>query len=142
MVFNRRWDDETNGYIIDRTITGPPPPPSTGTTQTSTGIIVGDAAGISIPPATPIRVTIPGPREAVLDAQNCLTPRWRRFFEELYRRTGALEDNINSTDRDVGGSTTVVAMTITTYAPTVQIAHSKEVPSATLALTGIAPTVA
>lgn len=140
MPFNRRWEDDE--YIIDRTLTGPPPPPSTGKTQTAAGIIVGDASGISIPPATPIRVTIPGPREAVLDSQNCLTPRWRRFFEELYRRTGALEDNINSTDRYVGGSTTAVAMSLTTYAPTVQIAHSKEVPTATLALTGIAPTVA
>ena len=34
-----------------------------------------------------------------------MAPRWRRFFEELYRRTGALEDNINAlTNRDIGGS--------------------------------------
>jgi hypothetical protein len=49
-----------------------------------------------------------------------MAPRWRRFFEELYRRTGALEDNINAAafgvDADSGFTG---AIAITGNAPTI-----------------------
>jgi len=141
MVFNRRWEDETEGYIIDHDLTGPPPPPSTGTTQTETGLIVGDAAGISIAPPTPVQVNLPGPKEPVIDSRGVMTPRWYRFLTELYRRTGGPQDNINRVDRDVGGSTTVGSLAITGSTPVVQIAHSKTPSTAALGLTGAAPTV-
>jgi hypothetical protein len=48
-----------------------------------------------------------------------MSPRWWRFFEELYRRTGALEDNINGVEIISGSSATTAAMTITGAAPTI-----------------------
>lgn len=141
MPFYREWDTEIDGFIVNRNRTGPPPPPSTGRTQTETGVIVGDAPGFEVPPATPVKVNIPGPREAVIDARGNMTPRWRRFFEELYRRTGALEDNINSTDRNIGGTATAGSASLSGAAPSAEITHNKSVPVLSISLSGAAPTV-
>jgi hypothetical protein len=118
MPFNRYWDDLQKQKLVDRTRTGLPSSPETGKVQAATGNIVGDSASISIPQATPIAVAMPGPREPVIDARGIMTPRWRRFFEELYRRTGGYEDNINNANRELGTSTTG-SVAITGYAPTV-----------------------
>jgi hypothetical protein len=141
MPFQRRWSIEEEDYIVDRELTGPPPVPSTGTTQTESGNIVGDASNVAVAPATPVRVTMPGPREVVLDANGNMTPRWRRFFEELYRRTGAIEDNINNTDRNIGGTTTTAALVLSGAAPTAEISVTEAVPVGTLTIAGAAPTV-
>lgn len=124
MAFRRRYDIATGDYIVDRTLTGPPPPPEVGTTLEATGVIVGDSATVSFAPATPVKVNIPGPREAVIDARGMMTPRWRRFFEELYRRTGATEDNINRLfGRNLGGTGTTGSMTLTGQSITVKEDH-------------------
>ena len=121
MTFNRRWDLETRDFIIDRTLTGPPVVPETGTAQGQDGIIVGDNAEPTIAPPMPVRVTMPGPREPLMSADGIMAPRWRRFFEELHRRTGHIRDNVNDTSSNVGDSTTG-ALAITGYAPTVVVA--------------------
>ena len=121
MPFNRKFDEFEGDYIIDRTLTGPPPTPNTGTTVSDSGIVIADSANVAIPPSKTIPVTMPGPREPVLDASGIMAPRWRRFFEELYRRTGALEDNVNGlTDRELGGAGIAIdPIAISGIAPTV-----------------------
>ena len=107
MPFNREYELAGDAYetIINRTRTGPPTPPSTGTTVVEAGNVVADSTTVAIRPSKTIKVTMPGPREPVLNASGIMAPRWRRFFEELYRRTGALEDNVNGlADKDLGGS--------------------------------------
>ena len=122
MPFNREYILTDEGYqpTINRERTGPPVRPETGTTVGETVAVVADSAEVFIPPAKIIPVTMPGPREPVLDASGIMAPRWRRFFEELYRRTGALEDNVNGlTDRDTAGAGTTAATAITGNAPTI-----------------------
>ncbi|MHA1952210.1 MAG: hypothetical protein ACW987_20395, partial [Candidatus Thorarchaeota archaeon] len=77
MPFNRRWDESIREYVIDRDLTGPPKPvPSTGTKVAATGAVIADSTAVAVPPATPIPVTIPAPREPVLDAFGAMSPRW------------------------------------------------------------------
>lgn len=118
MPFQRYWDDAQQVKIVDRTRTGLPSAPQTGTRQAATGAIVGDSTDVKIPPSTPIPVAMPGPREPVINAHGIMTPRWRRFFEELYRRTGAYEDNVNDANRKLGKDTSG-SLTITGNAPTI-----------------------
>jgi hypothetical protein len=106
MPFYREWDVDTNDYIINRNRTGPPEPPDTGTTVES-GAVVADSSTVTVRPNKTIKVTIPGPREPVLNASGIMAPRWRRFFEELYRRTGALEDNVNKLTIDASGESSL-----------------------------------
>jgi len=141
MPFNLEWDPESGTYITNRNRTGPPQSPSTGTTQADTGNIVGDSSTIAVTPATAINVTMPGPRERVIDASGNMAPRWRRFFEELYRRTGAFEDNVNTTSRELSGSGTTIALAITGYAPSAEITHIRDVGVGSLSFTGNVPTV-
>ena len=142
MPFQRRYDRATRAFIVDRTLTGPPRPvPSTGQAQTADGSIVSSAANTDIPPATPIKVSIPGINETVVDSRGVMSPRWWRFFEELYRRTGALEDNINSTELILGQSTTTVAVVITTATPTAEITHIRQVGLGIITATGAAPSI-
>jgi len=134
MPFNRRYDESRGEWIVDRTLTGPPPPPSTGTTVAEDGAVVADSATVTVVPSKIIPVTMPGPREPVLDATGIMAPRWRRFFEELYRRTGALEDNVNGlTDKDTAGSGTTATATIASTAPTV--VHSHQITPSTASTT-------
>lgn len=118
MPFQRVWNEALQTKVTDRTRTGLPSAPETGKRQAASGLIVGDSADVTIPPSTPIPVAMPGPREPVINAQGILTPRWRRFFEELYRRTGAYEDNVNDANRKLGKGTSG-SMAITGYAPTI-----------------------
>ena len=136
MPFNLEWDPEAEEYISNLFRTGPPQPPETGTTQSETGNIVGDASTIKITPATPVTVTIPGPRERVIDAQGNMTPRWRRFFEELYRRTGHIEDNINVAGRNLSGAGTTGSIAFTGAAPTVEIDHFRMMGLGSLSIAG------
>ena len=140
--FLRRWDEGQRDYIVDRDLTGPPKPvPSTGTRVTATGAVVADSATIAVPPATPIPVRIPGILEPVTDSRNVMTPRWWRFFEELYRRTGAIEDNVNNASRTLAGSATTAALALTGAAPSAEITHIRQVGTASLTATGIAPSI-
>ncbi len=137
MPFQRRYDRDTRTFIVDRTLTGPPRPvPSTGTAQAADGSIVSFAANTDIPPATPIRVSIPGINETVVDSRGVMSPRWWRFFEELYRRTGAIEDNINSTELILGQSTTTGALAFTGNAPTAETTHIRQVGLGSITTTG------
>ncbi len=142
MPFKRRWDEASREYVIDRDLTGPPKPvPSTGTKVTATGAVVADSATIAVPPATPIPVTIPGIREPVVDSNGVMTPRWWRFFEELYRRTGAIQDNINNASRALAGSATTGSMVFTGAASSLKINFIKSPGTASLTATGIAPSI-
>jgi len=141
MPFNQRFNPETGLKFRDDTLTGPPPPPETGTIVEETGLVVADSDTVVIAPATPVRVTIPGPREPVIDASGKITPRWWRFFEELYRRTGAIEDNINNTSRTLTGLGTTGSVVIASSAPSIQIAHIQAVPVTGLSLSGQSPTI-
>jgi hypothetical protein len=140
MPFQREWDRESKTYIINRDRTGAPKPvPSTGTAQATDGTIIADSVNLDVPPATPIRVTIPGINETVVDSRGRMSPRWWRFFEELYRRTGAIEDNINSTERLLGGGTTTGSMAFTGAAPV--ISRFVDLPVGSASFTGIAPSI-
>ena len=142
MPFQRRYDRDTRTFVIDRDLTGAPKPvPSTGTAQIADGTIVGSAANQDIPPATPIPVSIPGINEIVTDSRGVMSPRWWRFFEELYRRTGAIEDNINSIGRITGTSATTAALAFTGNAATVEIDHIRQVGLGSITTTGAAPSI-
>jgi hypothetical protein len=70
-----------------------------------------------------------------------MSPRWWRFFEELYRRTGAIEDNINNADRVLTGAGTTGTLALAGVAPTAEISVTEAVPVGALALASEAPTV-
>jgi hypothetical protein len=103
--------------------------------------VVADSTAVAVPPATPIPVTIPGIREPVVNGSGVMTPRWWRFFEELYRRTGAIEDNINNADRVLTGTGTTGSLALAGVAPTAEITHNKTPATASLTLAGAAPTI-
>ena len=137
MPFQREWDDDTREFIINRNRTGPPPPPSTGTVRAEDGSIVADSATLSIPPPTPVTVDQPSPFEPVIDANGRITPRWWRFFDQLYRRTGGVVDNINRVPTTLigGSSSSTVAMTITGAAPSLSWTQAMGAP-ASMSITG------
>ena len=136
MPFNREWDDGIAEYTINRERTGPPTPPSTGTTVASTGAVIADSTEVTVRPSKVIKVTIPGPRERVINARGEMNQSWRRFFEELYRRTGAIEDNVNGlTDRDLGTGTSGAAV-ISGNAPTVLHTKLAAPSTGSIAITG------
>ena len=140
MPFKRRWSREERTHIIDRDLTGPVRPvPDTGTQVTEDGIVVADSSNLNIPPATPMPVTIPGIREPVLDALGSMSPRWWRFFEELYRRTGAIEDNINNANRFLSGSGTSGSIALAGVAPTAEISVTESPSTGSLSLAGVTP---
>ncbi len=137
MPFQRRYDRDTRTFIVDRTLTGAPRPvPSTGSAQSADGSIVSFAANTDIPPATPIAVSIPGINEVVVDSRGVMSPRWWRFFEELHRRTGGREDNINSIELILGQSTTTVALVFTGNVPTAETTHIRQVGLGSITATG------
>jgi len=120
MPFHREWDREAGTYTINRDRTGPVAPPETGTTAQAEGFVViaNQETLPDVPPATPVKVNFPGPNEPIVGANGMITPRWWRFLDELYRRTGGPVDNINK-------------------APSVWLPPSID----TLVLSGVAPTV-
>lgn len=120
MPFHREWDRGSGTYTINRDRTGPVPPPETGVTQQDEGVVIvaNQAVQPDVPPATPVKVNFPGPNEPIVGANGMITPRWWRFLDELYRRTGGVVDNINK-------------------APNVWLPPSSD----TLVLSGVAPTV-
>ncbi len=137
MPFNRT---HPNGApVIDRTQTGPPAPsPQTGTVRAEDGSIVADSATIEIPRATPVFVNQPSPFEPVIDAEGRITPRWWRFFDQLYRRTGGVVDNINRVPTVLLGAdaASTVAVTIAGIAPSAEITHIRAVGTAGITVTG------
>ena len=143
MPFQRRWNPATREYEPDRTLTGPAvPSPDRGRDQTNSGMIVGSNADIEVTPAKQIPVRMPGPRDRVVNPDGTMNRVWWRFLEELHRRTGALEDNVNWSGLTLGSSGTTVAIVITGAAPSAEITHSKTPSTVTLSVTGNAPTVA
>jgi hypothetical protein len=95
MPFHREWED--GKYIFNRNRTGPLPPPETGTTVQEGGAVIyaNQAVTPAVPPSTPVQVNFPGPNEPIVGPNGLITPRWWRFLDELYRRTGGPVDNIN-----------------------------------------------
>jgi len=143
MPFYERFDERTGEPIVDRTQTGPPKPsPSTGTIRAEDGSIVADSATIVIPPPTPVNVDLPSPFEPVIDANGRITPRWWRFLDQMYRRTGGVIDNINRVPTSLIGasSASTVAMTITGKVPLVSKLLSLGAP-ASMTIASSAPTV-
>ena len=142
MPFYERFDERTGEPIVDRTQTGPPAPsPSTGTVRAEDGSIVADSATIVIPPPTPVNVDLPSPFEPVIDANGKITPRWWRFLDQLYRRTGGVVDNINRVPTTVLGgiSGSTAAMTIASDAPSAEIDHIRAVGTASMTAAGQTP---
>lgn len=126
----------------DRTLTGIPPPPQPGRAQTESGMIVGSLADpAAIKAATEIPVSLPGPREPVVSKDGTITPIWYRFFQELYRRTGGTQDNVNfiPVARKLAPGTP--SLTLTGLAPSIDINHFKTNATASLSLTGAAPSI-
>ena len=95
MPFHREWG--TGEYTVNRVRTGAVPPPETGTTAKEDGTVIVANQNItpSIAPSTPVKVNFPGPNEPMVGANGLISPRWWRFLDELYRRTGGVVDNIN-----------------------------------------------
>ena len=139
MPFGRKWVD--GAYVVDRTNTGAPSTAEEGTVVEADGTVVADSATVSIPPATPIKVTFPGPNERLIDARGNLSPRWRRFFEELYRRTGGINDNINKANRVLVGGSSADALTITgSDAPSIGIDEIVPAVVGSMTVSGETPT--
>ena len=137
MPFNRT---HPNGEpVIDRTQTGPPAPsPQTGTVRAEDGSIVADSSTIEIPRATPVNIDQPSPFEPVIDAEGRITPRWWRFLDQLYRRTGGVVDNINRVPTTLLGAdaSSTVAVTIAGIAPSAEITHIRAVGTASMSIAG------
>lgn len=126
----------------DRTQTGALAPPEPGIAQTEEGVIAGSLSEQSaIKVGTEVKVTPPGPHEKVIDARGHMTPRWYRFFRELYRRTGGTQDNVNfvGTFRQLAPPSTALA--ISGAAPSVDITHNRQTQVGGLTLSGGIPTV-
>lgn len=143
MPFQRRWDAEAGEPIVDRTLTGPPPPPETGTTTQEDGTVIVANQNIQpqIPPATPVTVNFPGPNEPVVGLNGLMSPRWWRFFDELYRRTGGVVDNINKAPVVYLTVGAPAELSFTGYAPSVEITHIRDVGTGSVSFTGFAPTI-
>ena len=140
-MFNRRYDTDTADYVIDRTQTGLPTAPSTGTIISTDGSVVAISADVVIAPATPVKVNLPGPNEPVVDSRGRMNPRWYRFLTELYTRTGGPVDNINRTAAVLGGTVMAPdALAFTGYAPTINASNIYIMPLGSAAFTGYAPT--
>lgn len=145
MPFNREYDPVSKEYFINRDRTGTPPPPETGTVVDESGSIVAATAAVAIssgvPPATPVNVTLPGPNEPLVLKDGRISPRWWRFLDELYRRTGGIVDNINKLPATYLPSGAHDELVFTGYAPSVQITHIRDVGVASMTLTGEAVTI-
>jgi hypothetical protein len=140
MPFQREY--EGGIQVINRDRTGPPRPPEPGIAQTSEGTIVGSVTDpFTINPGTEVKVNLPGPRESFLDARGNVSPKWYRFFNELYRRTGGPKDNVNFVGqfRDIG--LTPAGLVLTGAAPIAQITHTRQMSVGSLTLTGTVPTL-
>jgi hypothetical protein len=124
--------------IVDRTQTGPPKPsPSTGTVRAEDGSIVADSSTIRILPPTPVNVDLPSPFEPVIDTTTGkITPRWWRFLDQLYRRTGGVIDNINRVPTQLLGAGSVDALAFTGIVPTVNEDHIRQVGIGSVTATG------
>ena len=152
MPFNREYrraNGEEPGYYINRDRTGPPGPPQPGVVQTNAGVVTGadtnvvGGSNVVLQPDKDIPVTIPGPREKVIDAHGNMSPRWRRFFEELYRRTGgALEDTVNAASFTFSNPELAPDdLVITGAAPTLAYSWVVFPSTQSVSLTGQQPTV-
>ncbi len=145
MPFHRRWDSSHGEYFVDRNETGAPPPPETGTTVQGDGVVVvaNQTLQPQVPPATPVTVTFPGPNEPLVLKDGRIAPRWWRFLDELYRRTGGVVDNINKAPVTYLPTGAPASLVLSGYAPTVSVTTNvKEFPTTgSLGITGFAPTV-
>jgi len=141
MPFQQEYDRVTRTKRPNRDRTGPPPPPETGTVRAADGTIVADSATIDIPPPTPVNVDQPSPSEPLIDGMGRITPRWWRYLDQIYRRTGGVVDNINRVPTSLLGPdfASTVAMTLTGQAPT--ILNPTTVSAGSMAITGTTPSV-
>ena len=137
MPFHREWDREAGEYTINRERTGPLPVPQTGTTVQEGGAVIfaNQAVTPAVPPPTPVQVNFPGPNEPIVGPNGLITPRWWRFLDELYRRTGGPVDNINKQplvylppDTD--------ALVLSGKAPTLEISHGPEMSVGSISIAG------
>lgn len=137
MPFHREWDRGSGTYTINRDRTGPKPAPATGVIAKEDGTVIVANQNItpSVPPSTPVQVNFPGPNEPIVGANGMITPRWWRFLDELYRRTGGVEDNINKVNGTYLFPTTSVVV-LSGIAPTVQIDPGAEVSAGSVVIAG------
>jgi len=143
MPFQRRYNEPTDDFVIDRNLTSNPKVTvHTGTVKAVDGSIVADSTTLAIPPATPIQVNLPSPFEPVVDLRTGkISASWWKFLNELYLRTGGINDNVNGIPTTVLGAGATVALAFTGAAPVVNITHNKIPATASLSFTGNIPTV-
>lgn len=144
MPFNREWDPDTGGFERNDDRTGPPPPPETGTTVQDDGAVIVANQNVTpqIAPATPVTVNFPGPNEPIVGQNGLISPRWWRFLDELYRRTGGIVDNINKAPATYLTAGAPDSLLLSGAAPTVSVTDNIRTPStASLSTTGFIPTV-
>jgi hypothetical protein len=121
MAFQRRWDEEVQQYVVDRDLTGPPKPAAeTGTVVSQDGTIVAHSETVAITPATPVNVDLPSPNEPLVMSDGRINHHWWRFFNQLYLRTGGVQDNINRTPTTLLGAGSVDALVLSGKLPTIQ----------------------
>lgn len=141
MPFQREWRQVNGGYelVPNRDRTGyPRPVPETGLVVEEDGVIALANQNVrpDIPPATPVQVNLPGPNEPLVLSNGRINPRWWRFFDELYRRTGGPVDNINRAPTTYVGNSTPDALALAGIAPTVKIDPGPEMKLGTVTLAG------
>jgi hypothetical protein len=142
VAFQKRWDPDLEDYISDRTLTGPPKAaPETGTTVQDDGVVIVADQNVQpdVPPVTPVTVSFPGPNEPIVGKNGLITPRWWRFLDELYRRTGGVNDNINRAPSYYRWVNSTVALSLAGAAPSVKIDPGPEMSVGSIALTGQTP---
>lgn len=138
MPFYREWDPATGDTVVNRDRTGPPPPPQTGVTVQDDGVVIVANQNIlpDVPPATPVQVNFPGPNEPIVGKDGRITPRWWRFLDELYRRTGGVNDNINQIPTTYLPAGSPDALTLAGVAPTLKIDPGPEMSLGSMAIAG------
>ena len=137
MPFHKVWNPVTGTKVTNRDQTSPPPPPETGlaTEADGTVILANQNTTPNIPPATPITVTFPGPNEPMVLPNGMISPRWWRFLNELWRRTGGYQDNINKIS-SIYFFPTSGSLVLSGVAPTINIAEIGAPSTVSVAMTG------
>ena len=122
MAFQRRWDPELDDYVVDRNLTGPPRPAAeTGTVVSQDGTVVARSTTVAITPATPVNVDLPSPNEPLVMSDGRINHHWWRFFNQLYLRTGGVQDNINRTPTVLLGAGSEDALAFAGQTPVTRI---------------------
>jgi hypothetical protein len=142
MAFNLVWDPVTQTKVPNTSATGPVPPPETGVIAETDGDlkVANQAVFPAVPPVTPVEVILPSPNEPIIGRDGKINHNWWRFFNQLYRRTGGHQDNVNRILRSyiIAGSPDALAFT-GGGAPTLDIEEGAKPTAGSATLSGQLP---